>query len=140
MGDSKTEELKKMVVAAKEIFKIVDQAGEELRGGERKSEQYYRTTLDSMTGCFTYLYPRFKKLEALKTNGELGTYVTLKNDSALKGEKFTDAAGAKEASLAVQELRLARNIFDGYQKAAENVMNTCKRQIGAIEEEKSIES
>jgi len=132
-------EVTKMVKSAKEIFLMVEKVGEELRTGERKDQTYYVTTLDTMTGCFTYLYPRFKKIEALKLNSELGTYAMLKNQAALEGTKFTDAATSKEASLSVKDLRLARSLFDGYQKASENAINTCKRQLSAIEEERNID-
>jgi len=137
--EEQVNEVKKMVVAAKDIFEMVNKVGEELRTGERKSADYYIRTLDTMTGCFTYIYPRFKKLEALKINAELGKYLVIKNEAALEGVKFTDAAGTKEASLSVKDLRLARNIFDGYQRTSENAINTCKRQLSALEAEKGIE-
>ena len=123
------EKLKKLLKDSKPIFNKVDKISEELREGVSRDGGYYETTLDVLTGCYSYLYPVFKKLEAQKRNAEVGHYMILKNKAAENDEKFTSAPADREASYEVRDLRLARNIFEGHSVATETCINTCKKHL-----------
>ena len=129
MNENKITRLEKLVQDSKPIFDKVNKIGAELREGVSRDLSYYEKTLDVLSGCYTYIYPIYKKLEAQKKNTEVAHYVLLKNNAEEKEEKFVSASADREASYFVKELRLARNIFEGYAVAAEVNINTCKKHL-----------
>ena len=132
--------LKEILAKAKTIFNQVDSIGRELRKPDTLNMEYYHITLDKLSGCYTYLMPLYKKLEALKTNAELGKYMDLKNSFVPNDieKKFVNTVAEKEASYQVRYLRMARNILEGYVKATENNINTCKKHMGGNEKEREV--
>ena len=132
--------LKEILVKAKPIFEQVDNIGKELRESSTLNMGYYHKTLDKLSGCYTYLMPLYLKLEALKKNKEVSKYMSLKL-AFIPNEvekKFVSTVADKEASYEVRNLRMARNIIEGYMKATETDINTCKKHIGGNEKERQV--
>ena len=132
------EKLKKILKDSKPIFAIIDEIGGEMREPTGLNIEYYYTSLDKLSGCYTYLSPLYKKLAAVKTNNEVGKYVTLRKASEDDEKKFVSTAADRESSHEVRDIRLVRNIVEGYLLATENSINTCKKHIGGYEKEHAV--
>jgi len=133
---SNTEKLKKMMEQAAEVFKQVDKVGEALRNNKMsKNIEFYSDNLDILTGCYSYIAPRYYRLAAEHTNGKLAKYMELKVEAVKEEVKFVNAPAEKEAEASVKENRVVRNLFEGYMKSSENAINTCKMQIKRIQGE-----
>jgi len=135
------EKLKEILVKAKPTFEMIDIIGRELREFDTLNLEYYHKTLDRLSGCYTYLVPIYLKIEAIKKNTEVSKYMDLKlkfvpNDIE---KKFVSTVADKEASYAVRDLRMARNIIEGYVKVTETDINTCKKHIGGNEKERQVQ-
>lgn len=135
-----TDKLKLMMKQAEDVFKQIDKIGDELRKEKMtKDEEFYSTRLDVLTGCYTYITPRYYRLKAEHTNEKMTKYMSLKVEAEKNEEKFVNASAEKEADASVKTRRVVRNIFEGYMKAAENSINTCKLQIKRIKGELGVE-
>lgn len=136
MKDAK---LKELLVEAKAIFEKIDNIGKELFEGTDRKLEYYYNILDVLSGCYIYLSPNTKRLEADKKNDELDCYMALKLDATQNETKFVSAPAERESSLTVKNLRKARNIFQGYLAATEMSINTAKRHIKAYDNENRVQ-
>jgi len=132
--------LKEILGEAKPIFDQVDNIGKELRELSTLNMEYYHSTLDKLSGCYTYLMPLYLKLHAFKKNKEVSKYMSLKLGFVPNEieKKFVSTVADKEASYEVRDLRMARNIIEGYMKATENAINTCKKHMGGNEKERQV--
>lgn len=136
MADNLKVLVEKLLKEAKPVFEKIDSIGMQMRDTDDLDKQFYYDSLRILTGCYTYLSPRFKKLRAVKINQEVGMYVKLKLKANQEGVKFYDAQGKQEASQLVKDLRLGRDIFEGYLLAALESVRTCKYYINGYNEEK----
>jgi len=133
------EKLKKILKDSEPIFKQIEEIGQQLRTTTKLDESFYYKSLDELSGCYTYLSPLLKKIEAVKTNDELKEYIRRKVEIEEAGTKFVDAAVTKEASYSVKDLRLVRNIVSGYLSATENNINTCKKHMDGYKKEREMD-
>lgn len=136
----KDEKLQTMMKQAEPVFKEIDKIGEELRKNSMSKDiEFYSKRLDVLTGCFTYIAPRYSRLSAEHKNAKLAKYMEIKVETEAEGKKFVDAPTSKAADAHVAKSRVVRNLFDGYMKVAESAINTCKLQIKRIQGENSAE-
>ena len=130
--------LKKILTDSQPIFDIIDKIGKQLRELTKLDKTFYYESLDKLSGCYTHLSPLFKKLQAIKTNTEVGKYVELRNKSEESESKFVSAVADRESSHTVKDIRLVRNIIDGYLSATENNINTCKKHMEGYYKERNL--
>ena len=86
----------------KEVFEQVGAIAEELRtrafnNSSFKPIAWYRERLDKLTGCFMFLSERFGQLKSAKNLNSINAYIQAKLDYKAANEKFSNAAGEKEA-------------------------------------------
>ena len=123
-----------------EVTKQIELIGDDLRKvikeeGGRTIDQY-RNWLDILTGCYMYLEPLFAKYSALKRNNEDAKYMDIKNNW---GEgKFVSAVADRKASDSVAKYRYVRDWLEGWVKAAESGIYTCRRHLSEQTKEVSI--
>jgi hypothetical protein len=132
--------LKKILTDSQPIFDIVDNIGKQLRESTSLNKEFYYDSLDKLSGCYTYLAPVYKKLDAIKKNGEVIKYVELKNECEATETKFVSAAAERESTYEVKDIRLVRNIIEGYLLATENNINTTKKHIDGYYKERELGS
>lgn len=130
--------LKKILTDSQPIFDIIDKIGKQLRELTKLDKTFYYESLDKLSGCYTYLSPVHLKLKAIKTNEDDGKYMALKSNSEQSDIKFVDAVAKREASHFVKDIRLVRNIIDGYLSATENNINTCKKHMEGYYKERDL--
>jgi len=136
--DMNEDKLKEMLLNAKPIFEQVDEIGRELRETDTLNLEYYHSKLDKLSGCYTYLVPRYKTLAAYKKNAETSKYMLLKQEAIATGVKFVNAIAEKEASNAIKQARMVRNIFEGYVEVTFNNINTCKKHMTENDNERRV--
>lgn len=125
---------------AKEVFEKVSTIATDLRGrvfetsNSFKPSSWYRERMDNLTGCFMYLSELLGRLKATRNLNSINAFVAAKLASQTAGEKFTSAAGDREAEYAVREVAEAVTIVESYLVAAEQGILTCKKDVDAEEE------
>lgn len=138
--EEKEAKLKKLLEKSKRTFAEIDRIGEELfKGTTDRKLDYYYNILDILSGCYTYLAPRTKGLEADKKNEEMDKYMSLKMGAAENDIKFVSASADREASLEVKTLRKVRNVFQGYLEATALMVNTAKKHIKSYDDENQVQ-
>lgn len=91
--------------------------------------QEFTQLLAEFTADFGYLSPLHQKFRAARENNELQTYMQLKNDAAVAGDKFVSAPAEREARYSVRELVEAEKVLEGYTAAVEQAILTSKKII-----------
>ena len=84
---------------------------------------------DVLTGIYGTLNPIYKKLRALKENYEAQRFNQLKLEADVNGTKFIAEVAKREASEFVSDLRLARDLLEGYIEACVQAIQTCRTHI-----------
>jgi len=84
---------------------------------------------DILTGIYGTLNPIYKKLRALKENYEAQRFNQLKLEADVNGTKFIAEVAKREASEFVSDLRLARDLLEGYIEACVQAIQTCRTHI-----------
>ena len=85
--------------------------------------------LAQFTSDYGYLSPLHQKFRAARENNEVQTYITLKKDAAVAGNKFVSAPAEKEARSSVAELLEAERMLEGYVDALEQGILSSKKII-----------
>jgi hypothetical protein len=89
------------------------------------------------TGHGNFILKRYKKVKALKKSKDDEKYLDLKLKTK-DDEKFVATSANREASAYVGELRLLRDILEGYVEATNNIMSVCRLERKDKESEKQI--
>jgi len=123
-----------------EVFKQVSDISEELRRATYKDNtfkpiEWYRDRMNRLTGDYMYLSERYGKMKGAKDRNWTDAYMQAKLDSNAAGEKFVNASAERTADHAVKELSEAVLVFEGYLKASEQGVLTCKKNVDVEVEE-----
>jgi len=127
---------KKWLEVTQQIELIGDELRKVIKDERGRTVEQYRTWLDILTGCYMYLEPLFSKYSALKRNNEDAKYVEIKNTWG--DGKFVSAVADREASDSVSKYRYVRDWLEGWVKAAESGIYTCRRHLSEGSKESNI--
>lgn len=126
------------------VFKQVSGIMEEFRTGVINNSfsgaKWYTEKLDVLTGSYGYLCERFSRIRTTRNNNEVKKFVSIKHEVESNGGKFTATSAEREAREFVSDLALAEHILEGYKESALQGMNTCKKQIEVLLEERKMEA
>lgn len=124
-----------------EVFKIVGDIGEDLRGSVDKGSfsrlEWYRERLDRLTGAYMYLSDKYRRTKVARVNNEVCFYMQIKD--SCEG-KFTSAPAEREARSNVSDWAEAEHIFEGYLEAANQGILTLKKSLEIEVIDKEVEA
>jgi len=121
-------------------FDIVDKYAILLQNGEIDNKSNCISALNELTGVYMDVKKVVEIVEAIKTNVELGFYVTKKQELEAKGEKVVATTLDREASNSVAEYRRIRNIFSAYLESSLQGIQSTQSILKALTTEIIIEN
>ena len=135
------EELEKLstdsIQSNQELFKKVQEICDDLISTfDVTNIRRYAQHQDILTGIYGTLSPIYKRLRALKENYEAERFNQLKLEADVNGDKFVAEVAKRNASAFVSELRLSRDILEGYINSCAKAIDTCKTHIYDAQKEK----
>jgi len=93
---------------------------------ELDNPNIYASFLNQLTGIYGTINPEYKRISALKENLEANYFNNLKLLASANNEKFVAEVAKRQASEYIKDLRLARNILEGYVETCVRAIETCK--------------
>ena len=122
--------VEKVLTDSKPMMKTLDSLDKELHSSDEApdNDTLLRFTRKA-AGAGNFLNKHFLKLKAIKTNEQNLRHYQLKIESSTNNEKFVSTVADKEASLYVKDLRLARNILEGYVDSARTIISICRMHL-----------
>lgn len=128
------EELQKysqeVIDKCKPLFEIVKEICDFLiKNPNIDNYDIYSQYLNQITGIFGFLNTEYKHISALKENTEANYFNSLKLQADVEGNKFIAEVAKRQASEYVKDLRIARNILEGYVEICSRLIDTCKIQL-----------
>jgi len=139
MTQLQNNDLNEFVEGYQECFDQIDEIILELRMNNYTDEKAYAGAQTQLTGLYGTLITVYKMSEANKINMEAKTFVRLnaEYEAANPGGKPLSAAKLEKlTNIEIGDLRMLRNIFEGYVMAAEKGIITCQSNLKNMKQER----
>ncbi len=92
--------------------------------------------LAETTALHSYFASRFLKWKAIKDNREVEAYMTIKTNTLAQQLKFVSAPAERAAANEVRAVNYLVAVYEGNLKRCEQYVNTCKKLLETMENEK----
>jgi len=127
------------VASYQPCFDQIDEIIAELKVDSLSDEKAYASAQTKLTGLYGTLITVYKMAEANKINMEAKTFVHLNTEyeAANPGAKALSAAKLEKlTNIEIGDVRMLRNIFEGYVMAAEKGIITCQSNLKNMKKER----
>lgn len=86
----------------------------------------YELIEDRLVGIYTFINPKFKEYEAKADGYEAIYYNALKLKSEVEGTKFVSEVATRQSREYTEDVRLTAGVLEGWVKAIEQTLITCR--------------
>ena len=89
------------------------------------------------TALHSFFASRYHKWKAILDNREVEAYIELKRSILASGNKFVSAPAEREAAYEARPVRYLVGVYEGNLKRCEQYVNTCKKLLETLDEERN---
>ncbi len=139
MTQLQNNDLDEFVEGYQPCFDQIDEIIADLKADALPDEKAFAAAQTQLTGLYGSLITVYKMAEANKINAEAKTFVRLNTEyeAANPGAKALSAAKLEKlTNIEIGDIRMLRNIFEGYVMAAEKGIITCQSNLKNMKNER----